>query len=111
MGPIMDELPACLFRRWTHSFEEDGEGVTVYRPPDHPFPPARGRGGMEFAPDGTFVDRPVGRGDAQDTVAGRWELSEGRRLTVTLPRSGRPDREWEIVHCDARLLKLRAPGG
>lgn len=103
----MDELPASLFQRWMHSFEEDGEGVTVYRPADYPFPPARGRGGMEFASDGTFIDRPVGRGDAQDTVAGRWELAEGGRLTVTHPASGRPERELEIVHCDERVLKLR----
>lgn len=103
----MDELPASLSQRWMHSLEEDSEGVTVYRPSDHPFPPARGRGGMEFASDGAFIDRPVGRGDAQDTVVGRWELTGGRRLTVTLPESGRPERELEIVHCDEHVLKLR----
>lgn len=103
----MDELPGGLFQRWMHSFEEDNEGVTVYRPADYPFPPARGRGGMEFASDGRFIDRPVGRGDAQDTVVGRWELAGGGRLTVTVPGSGRPERELEIVHCDERVLKLR----
>jgi hypothetical protein len=104
---IMDEFPAGLVQRWMHSFEEDSEGVAAYRPSDYPFPPARGRGGMEFTADGTFIDRPVGRGDAQDTVVGHWELTEGRRLTVTLPGSGRPGREFEIVHCDEHALKLR----
>lgn len=103
----MGELPAGLFQRWMHSFEEDSEGVTVYRPSDYPFPPARGRGGMEFASDGTFIDRPVGRGDAQNTVVGRWEPVEGGRPTVAVSESGRPERELEIVHCDEHVLKLR----
>ncbi|MEV0695574.1 hypothetical protein [Streptomyces sp. NPDC050388] len=108
----MGELPAGLLQRWMHSFEEDSEEATVYRPADHPFPPARGRGGMEFAADGAFVDRPVGRGDAQDAVAGRWEADEGgRRLTVTFPGTGRAARAMEIVYCDGQVLKIRPDPG
>jgi hypothetical protein len=59
--------------RWTHSFEEDHDGVSVYRREDFAFPPARGRRGVEFGSDGTFVEWMIGRGDAPEAgAAGRW---------------------------------------
>lgn len=60
--------------RWTHSFEEDHDGVSVYRHDDFAFPPARGRRGVEFRPDGSFVEWRIGRGDAPEPgPAGRWD--------------------------------------
>jgi hypothetical protein len=62
-----------LVGRWTHSFEEDHDGVTVYRHDDFAFPPARGRRGVEFRPDGSFSELLIGRGDAPEPgAAGRW---------------------------------------
>ncbi|MFG1819778.1 hypothetical protein ACGFIF_38885 [Kribbella sp. NPDC049174] len=62
--------------RWTHSFEEDHDGITVYRRDDFAFPPARGRRGVEFRPDGTWVDWVIGRGDAPEArPAGRWDAT------------------------------------
>ncbi|MGU3436258.1 M20/M25/M40 family metallo-hydrolase [Actinomycetes bacterium M1A6_2h] len=58
--------------RWTHSFEEDHDDVTVYRPHDYDFPRARGRAGLEFRPDGSFVDWSVGAGDARTSRPGSW---------------------------------------
>ncbi|MBT2511348.1 hypothetical protein J7I98_37145 [Streptomyces sp. ISL-98] len=104
----MSELPPSLFRNWVHSFEDDTEGVTVYRPADYPFPPARGRRGLEFAPDGTFIDHPVGRGDAPDAVPGQWRLAEDRRLAVSFPENDRPDRGLEILRCDEDVLEIRS---
>lgn len=101
-------VPSCLFQYWVHSFEEDTEGVTVYRPADYAFPPARGRRGMELAADGTFVDHPVGRGDAPDTVPGHWRLVDSRQLAISFPQSsGRPDRDLEILRCDKDILEVR----
>ncbi|WP_033306750.1 hypothetical protein RFN58_32920 [Streptomyces iakyrus] len=102
----MGEPPSGLFRSWLHSYEEDHEDVRVYRPDDFPFPPARGRRGMEFAPDGTFVDHPLGRGDAPGAVPGRWRLVPDRRIELTFG-GDRPDRELEIVRCDADILQVR----
>jgi len=105
----MSDMPSSLFRHWVHSQEEDAEGVAVYRPADYPFPPARGRRGLEFAPDGTFVDHPIGRGDAPGAVAGRWDTADGRRLALTFPaHEQRPDRHIEILHCDDDVLKITA---
>ncbi|MFF7788376.1 hypothetical protein [Streptomyces sp. NPDC007991] len=102
----MHEPPSGLFRSWLHSYEEDHEDVRVYRPDDHPFPPARGRRGMEFAPDGTFTDHPLGRGDAPGAVPGRWRLVSDRHLALTFG-GDRPDRELEIVRCDEDVLHVR----
>jgi hypothetical protein len=55
-----------LAGRWTHSFEEDHDGITVYRRADFTFPPARGRRGVEFRPDGTFTELSPGRADAPE---------------------------------------------
>ncbi|MEV4432298.1 hypothetical protein [Streptomyces sp. NPDC049585] len=104
----MTEPPEELFRRWTHSFEEDGPGVAVYRPDGFPFPRARGRDGMEFAADGGFVDRPVGRGDAPGSWRGVWRSDDGRLLAVSFPGTGRPGRTLEVLACDGRALVLRA---
>lgn len=107
----MNELPPSLFQRWWHSFEEDHEDVAVYRPDDYDFPLARGRGGLEFAADGTFVDRPVGPVDAPESVPGRWRSTGDRRLTVTFPGRDEPDRVLEIVRCDEQVLELRPAEG
>ncbi|WFB06896.1 hypothetical protein LRS74_07440 [Streptomyces sp. LX-29] len=91
-----------------HSFEEDTEGVAVYRPTGYDFPLARGRRALEFTPDGTFVDHPIGRGDAPATAAGRWRTTDGRRFVASFGDSERPDREVEILHCDDTVLRIRA---
>jgi hypothetical protein len=49
--------------------------VTVYRRDDFAFPPARGRRGVEFRPGGIFVEWVIGRGDAPEARAGRWQAS------------------------------------
>ncbi|TDO47370.1 hypothetical protein EV643_109267 [Kribbella sp. VKM Ac-2527] len=64
-----------MLGRWTHSFEEDHDGISVYRRDDFAFPPARGRRGVEFRPDGTFVEWLIGRGDAPEPHLGEWEPS------------------------------------
>lgn len=102
----MQQPPSGLFRAWFHSYEEDHEDVRVYRPDDYPFPPARGRRGMQFAPDGGFVDRPLGRGDAPGTVPGRWRLVADRHLALSFGGE-RPDRELEILRCDGNVLHVR----
>ncbi|GAA2621675.1 hypothetical protein [Streptomyces tubercidicus] len=104
----MNELPRALFQRWWHSFEEDHEAVTVYRPDDYDFPLARGRGGLEFQAGGTFIDYPVGPVDAPQSTLGRWRLAESGRLTVSFSGSGEPDRELEIVRCDEHILEIRS---
>jgi hypothetical protein len=89
-----------------HSFEEDHGDVLVYRPPEHDFPRARGRDGIEFGPDGSFVELAVGRGDAQEGIAGQWRPSEtAGAVEVSTPRTG--DQVLEIVSLTPDRLELR----
>ncbi|MDN3024038.1 hypothetical protein [Streptomyces sp. S.PB5] len=99
--------PPELIGTWVHSYEEDSPGVTVYRPAGYPFPPARGRRGLEFAADGTFTERPIGRGDAPGRRTGRWAPAdpEGHRLALDLPGA---NRRLEVLHVDDQVLKVRA---
>ncbi|QTE30844.1 hypothetical protein [Pengzhenrongella sicca] len=62
-----------LLGRWVHSSEDDHDGVAVYRRPEFNFPPARGRRGLEFGADGSFVEWAIGRGDGSEARPGRWE--------------------------------------
>ncbi|SCG76564.1 hypothetical protein GA0070614_5951 [Micromonospora coxensis] len=94
-----------LLRHWTHSFEEDHEGVRVYRPAEHDFPPARGRDGMEFHADGTFVDRPIGRGDANERRPGRWRCPPEGPIRVDTAAGAR--RRMEIVRLEPDRLEVR----
>lgn len=61
-----------LFFSWTHSREEDGDGVEVYRPDDFAFPPSFRRDGFRLHPDGRFVRRDIGPADGTVDVPGRW---------------------------------------
>jgi hypothetical protein len=103
----MSPLPPHLFRRWSHSFEEDTGDVHVYRPAEYPFPPARGRGGLELALDGTFVEWAVGRGDARQPVAGRWQEEAPGRVRVSFDADARPAFDLEIVAAAPDVLKVR----
>ena len=98
----MGELPHELFRRWMHSHEEDDGDVRVYRPAGYALPPARGRRGLEFRPDGELVILGPGPADRPQSVAGRWEAAGERRARV-MP-SGQ---ELEIVSVEPDRLQLR----
>jgi hypothetical protein len=104
----MSGPPPELIGAWVHSYEEDSPGVRVYRPAGYPLPPARGRRGLEFAADGTFTDRPIGRGDAPGRHTGHWAPAdpEGHRLALSLPGA---DRQLEVLYVDDQVLKVRAP--
>jgi hypothetical protein len=99
------DLSACLHRRWLHSHEEDTGEFEVYRPADHPFPPARGRRGLEFRENGEVVHLALGRADVPQPVAGVWRAEAPDRVTVEL--ADRPAQTLEIAYCDDNVLKIR----
>jgi hypothetical protein len=55
--------------RWVHAHEEDEGDVRVYRPAGYDLPPARGRRGLEFRPDGEVVVYGPGPADKPQAVA------------------------------------------
>jgi hypothetical protein len=100
------ELPEELFRRWMHAHEEDDGDVRVYRPSGYALPPARGRRGLEFKPDGELLVISPGPADRPQTSAGRWEPAGERRALVTLPAADAPA-ELEIVSLEPDRLAVR----
>jgi len=104
----MNSLPAVIFRRWGHSFEEDAAGITVFRPAEYDFPRARGRDGIELRPDGTFIEWAIGQGDANRPIPGRWTSAGAGAFDVTFEGGARPPRSFEVVDCDPSRLRLRA---
>ncbi|WP_205707165.1 hypothetical protein [Kineococcus vitellinus] len=100
----MPESTTTLCRRWGHSFEEDHDGITVYRPADYEFPRARGRAGMELRQDGSWTDWSVGRGDAPEPTTGKW-LRTGDDLRLANP--GGAETALRIVQLAPDRLELR----
>lgn len=103
----MTELPDEIFWKWVHSFEEDTNGITVYRPFEYDFPQARGRGGIEFRPDGMFIAWEIGPADANRGINGHWEMEGSGRVRVSFKESNRPSTVLEILECDSQILKVR----
>jgi hypothetical protein len=99
------DIQSDLTGRWYHSFEEDHDGIRVYRPRDFEFPPARGRGGVEFDADGSFVDWGPGAGDAPQGRPGSWQVDAGlEHLELTV---GDWRRTVEVVSAEPDKLELR----
>jgi hypothetical protein len=94
------ELPPELFQHWVHAHEEDTGDMQVYRPADHPFPPARGRRGFELKPGGELILYGPGASDRPTATAGRWSSSGAGRVRLG-------DRELEIVSVSGDRLTAR----
>lgn len=103
----MDASELPISGRWLHSFEEDSGDTRVYRPADSELPRARGRAGIEFLPDGTFIDRQIGPTDAPQEVRGRWEYVGAGVVRLSFADANQQDRTVEIVQCDEQKLCLR----
>ncbi|HEY9611634.1 hypothetical protein [Allocoleopsis sp.] len=100
-------LPSQIFRRWTHSREEDVGDTLVYRPSDYPFPPARGREGLEFRENGEFIRYQIGSTDRSLATPGRWSVQETNKVKVQFPNQSASLQTLTILECDEQILKVR----
>lgn len=100
-------LPSQLFSRWIHSREEDQGDTLVYRPKDYPFPPARGREGLEFRENGEFIRYQIGPTDRGLAVPGRWSIQETNVVEVQFPNQSASSHTLTILKCDEQILKVR----
>jgi hypothetical protein len=97
-----------LHRRWVHAGEEDIEGEMVFRPAEHPLPPARGRVSLELREDGTLIERQPGPTDAPAEAQGAWRL-EGDELV--LEPENLPSRRLPLRALERERLVLGRPAG
>lgn len=104
-------LPSQIFRRWTHSREEDVGNTLVYRPIDYPFPPARGREGIEFRENGEFIRYQIGSTDRSVAAHGQWSVQEANVVKVLFPNQSASSHTLTILECDEQILKVRQTAG
>ena len=86
------ELPQSLFQTWFHSYEEDLDSVTVYRPEGYALPLSRGRTGFAFKKDGHFEQYDIAPTDGLEKSEGKWARLTTDELEIRLDnvRQGRP---------------------
>jgi hypothetical protein len=78
--------PADLYGQWLHAQEEDTDTEMIFRPADHPLPPARGRTGLELCADQTCNYLGIGRADRPEASEGSWQFDEQTgTLSIDLP--------------------------
>jgi hypothetical protein len=99
-------LPRQIFKRWIHSREEDQESILVYRSDDYPFPPARGREGLEFRENGEFIQYRIGAADVNLAVPGRWSTQETSVIEIQLSNQSATSYTLRILECDEQILKV-----
>lgn len=104
-------LPRQIFRRWIHSREEDQADTLVYRPKDYPFPPARGREGLEFRENGEFIRYQIGATDRSLGVPGRWSVNNTNEVEVQFPNQSASSYTLTILECDEQILKVKQSAG
>jgi hypothetical protein len=100
-------LPRPIFRRWTHSREEDRGDILVYRPNDYSFPPARGREGLEFCENGEFLYYSIGPTDRSQAVPGRWSIQQTNAVEIQFADRSIPSYTLTILECNEQILKVR----
>jgi hypothetical protein len=100
-------LPKPVFRRWTHSREEDRGDILVYRPNDYSFPPARGREGLEFCENGDFLYYSIGPTDRSLAVPGQWSIQQTNAVDIQFADQSIPSFSLAILECTEQILKVR----
>jgi hypothetical protein len=93
--------------RWTHAHEEDSQSEVVYRHPDAPLPPSRGRKSFELKADGALIERMPGPADKTQKSAGRWSLDPNGAIKFFTKGSDEPTRTLEILSVDSERLVVR----
>lgn len=101
------EVSSEMFKHWTHSHEEDSEGIKVYRPSGYNFPPSRGRDGFELKENGEFIRYGVGATDKQEAVVGTWIAEGENKIQVSFDPQNNQSFTIDIVSSDENVLKIR----
>jgi hypothetical protein len=90
---------------WVHSHEEDTADEMVFRRPDRPLPPSRGRASIELATDGSYRESSPGPVDVPEEHTGSWTLDGDTLVLGGDPQH--PRHAWEIAAVDPQRLVVR----
>ena len=78
------EVPQALFQTWFHSYEEDSDSGTVYRPEGYELPLSRGRRGFAFKKQGYFEQYDIAPTDGLEKFVGNWARVASNELEIRL---------------------------
>ena len=97
---------SAIVGTWFSSNEEDTEGAEVYRPTGFAFPPSRGRPGIEFRSDGSYVEIGPGADDRGAVSRGQWRDLGAGQIDISFPQSNRAPSVRRILSCERGVLKI-----
>ncbi len=97
-----DDLCQC----WKFSYEESDDDTKVYRSCDYNFPPSRGREGMTFAIDKTFVYSAIAPIDGFTKLKGNWTM-ENDILTMNYTTPTTKRSKFVVLSLSKEMIKLK----
>jgi hypothetical protein len=97
---------SAIIGTWFHSYEEDTEDANVYRPKGFAFPPSRGRPGIEFRSDGSYIEIGPGADDRGAVSRGQWRDLGAGQIAISFPESHRAPSVRHILSCENGVLKF-----
>ena len=98
----IDDLCQC----WKYSYEESEDNLKIYRPCDYDFPPSRGREGMTFAMDKTFIYSAIAPTDGFVQLNGNWTI-ENDILTMNYTSPTPKSSNFAIISLKKEMMKLK----
>ena len=99
----LDALCQC----WNYSYEESEDDTKVYRPCDYNFPPSRGREGMTFLENKTFVYKAIAPTDGFIQLKGNWTL-EDDILTMNYTSPNTKSSKFALISLTKEMIKLKS---
>ncbi|KWX84808.1 hypothetical protein AMQ83_28550, partial [Paenibacillus riograndensis] len=81
----MEQPPLEVFGTWQHAYEEDANGIAVYRPAGNLFASFQDREEIEIRQDGTFSIVVPRRSEAPAIMNGEWEQRKAQLMPVSYP--------------------------
>jgi hypothetical protein len=96
---------AMLHGGWLHSHEEDEPGRMVFKSSSQQLPPARGRTGYEFHPDGRLTRIGSAPTDRTTEAQGHWSVDPEGRITIRMP--DQPEKVLEVIAQDKDRLVVK----
>ena len=91
--------------KWIHSYEEDTDGVKVYRLASYDFPPSRGRTGFLLKEDKSFINYEIAPTDGIAERKGNCNI-EGSKMTLSFEDSTR-NYVIEVISIENNVLKIK----
>jgi hypothetical protein len=109
---LMESSLEALPGEWVHAFEEDSDGVSVYRPADsQEFPQARFRGTLTLEPNGSCERLVLDPADAHYEEACRWTLRASEPPELRVSNTNGAVATVRIVESTSEVLRLEAVSG